>query len=104
MIRPEEFKKILETLSEDSNFYLPLMIGYYTGLASPAGNPLTVIGMISTWESRTYPCKKDGRENGIMVDVRNVEQKGKKEEVCLVLLEHRKQSIPSVPSNLRCPL
>lgn len=32
IISPEDFKRILERFPEDSNFYIPLMIGYYTGL------------------------------------------------------------------------
>ena len=32
IITPEEFRIILDRFPEGSNFYLPLMIGYYTGL------------------------------------------------------------------------
>ena len=32
IISPEDFKRILKRFPENSNFYLPLMIGYYTGL------------------------------------------------------------------------
>lgn len=79
MIRPEEFKKILERFPEDSNFYLPLMIGYYTGLRLSEAFALCWDNI--NVESRTLSVKKTVVKRNYGVDVRKVlEQKGKKEE------------------------
>lgn len=79
VIRPEEFKKILERFPEDSNFYLPLMIGYYTGLRLSEAFALCWDDI--NMESRTLSVKKTVVKRNYGVDVRKVlEQKGKKEE------------------------
>ena len=70
IIRPDEFKKILERFPEDNNFYLPLMIGYYTGLRISEAFALC-------WddidiENRTLSVKKTVVKRNYGVDVRKV--------------------------------
>ncbi len=79
IIRPDEFKKILERFPEDNNFYLPLMIGYYTGLRISEAFALCWDDI--DMENRTLSVKKTVVKRNYGVDVRKVlEQKGKKEE------------------------
>ena len=94
VIRPEEFKKILERFPEDSNFYLPLMIGYYTGLRLSEAFALCWDDI--NVESRTLSVKKTVVKRNYGVDVRKaLEQKRKKEEkVCPGTLEHRERVDP----------
>ncbi|NNJ28947.1 tyrosine-type recombinase/integrase [Lacrimispora defluvii] len=79
IIKPEEFKNIIERFPEGNIFYVPLMIGYYTGLRISEAFGLT-------WEdidieSRTITVSKTILKRNYGVDVRKVmEQKGKKEE------------------------
>lgn len=79
IIAPEEFKSIIERFPEGNVFYLPLMIGYYTGLRISEAFGLT-------WEdidmdNRTITVNKTILKRNYGVDVRKViEQKGKKEE------------------------
>lgn len=79
VIRPEEFKKILERFPEDSNFYLPLMIGYYTGLR--IGETFALCWDDIDMENRTLSVNKTIVKRNYGNDVRKVlEQKGKKEK------------------------
>ena len=79
VIRSEEFKKILERFPEGNNFYLPLMIGYYTGLRISEAFALCWDDI--DMENRTISVKKTVVKRNYGIDVRKVlEQKGKKEE------------------------
>ena len=103
VIRPEEFKKILERFPEDSNFYLPLMIGYYTGLRLSEAFALCWDDI--DMEQPHLIRKKDGRETELWSGCpksAGTERERKKKSLPGTL-EHRKQSIPSAPSNLEMP-
>lgn len=79
IITPEEFRIILDRFPEGSNFYLPLMIGYYTGLRISEAFALTWDDI--DLEKRTLTVNKTVIKRNYGVDVRKVlEQKGKKEE------------------------
>lgn len=79
IITPEQFKAILERFPATSPFYIPLMIGYYTGLRIGE-----VFGL--TWddidlEKRTLSVNKIMVKRNFGVDVRQVlKKKSKKEE------------------------
>lgn len=79
VISPEDFSRILERFPEGSNFYLPLLIGYYTGLRISEAFALTWDDI--DLEARTLTVNKSVLKRNYGVDVRKVlEQKGKKEE------------------------
>ena len=79
VIRPEDFRKILERFPEGNPFYLPLMIGYYTGLRISEAFALTWDNI--DLEKRELTVNKTVLKRNYGVDVRKVlEQKGKKEE------------------------
>ncbi len=79
VIRPEEFKRILERFPEGNVFHLPLLIGYYTGLRISEAFGLTWDDI--DLESRTLTVNKAILKRNHGVDVRKaLEQKGKKEE------------------------
>lgn len=79
VIRPEEFRQILDRFPEGSNFYIPLMIGYYTGLRISEAFGLTWEDV--DLENRTLNIDKQICKRNYGVDVRKVlAQKGKKEE------------------------
>jgi len=79
IITPEEFNQIIARFQEGSSFYIPIMIGYYTGLRISEAFALT-------WEdidlkNRTLTVNKTVVKRNYGVDVRKVaSQKGKKEE------------------------
>lgn len=79
IIAPDEFKTIIERFPENSIFYIPLMIGYYTGLRISEAFGLT-------WEdidmnNRTITVNKTILKRNYGIDVKKMlEQKGKKEE------------------------
>ena len=79
VIPPEDFKKILERFPNDTPFYLPLMIGYYTGLR--ISETFALCWSDIDFENRTLSVTKSAVKRNYGVDVRKVlEQKGKKEE------------------------
>ena len=79
IIAPEEFQRILTRFPEDNPFYLPLLIGYYTGLRISETFALTWEDI--DLENRTLTINKTSIKRNDGVDVRKVlEQKGKKEE------------------------
>lgn len=79
IITPEEFNKIITRFPEGSNFYIPLMIGYYTGLRISEAFALTWDDI--DLEDRTLTVNKTVIKRNYGVDVRKViDQKGKKEE------------------------
>lgn len=79
IIAPEDFKRILERFPEDNIFYLPLMIGYYTGLRISETFALTWDDI--DLDSRTLTVNKAIVKRNYGVDVRKAfEKKGKKEE------------------------
>lgn len=99
IIRPDEFKKILKRFSEDNNFYLPLMIGYYTGLRISEAFALCWDDI--DMENRTLSVKKTVVKRNYGVDVRKVlEQKGKKKKNRPGILALQKQKILSARLNL----
>lgn len=79
IISTDDFKRIIDRFPEGSHFYLPLMIGYYTGLRISETFGLT-------WDdidlvNRTITVNKTILKRNYGVDVRKVlETKGKKEE------------------------
>lgn len=78
-IPPEQFRQIIDRFPEGSNFYIPLMIGYYTGLRISETFGLTW-GDID-FENRTLTVDKQICKRNYGVDVRQVlQKKGKKEE------------------------
>lgn len=79
IIAPEDFKRITDRFPEDNIFYLPLMIGYYTGLRISEAFGLTWEDI--DLETQTLTVNKAIQKRNYGVDVRKVlEQKGKKEE------------------------
>lgn len=79
VVQSEEFQKIIARFPAGSNFYIPLMIGYYTGLRISEAFGLT-------WEdidlnNCLLTVNKQVIKRNYGVDVRQVlAQKGKKEE------------------------
>lgn len=79
VIKKDEFQKIIDRFPPGNNFYIPLMLGYYTGLRISEAFGLT-------WDdidlgNRTLTVNKQVIKRNYGVDVRKVlEQKGKKEE------------------------
>ena len=79
VISPEDFNRIIERFPATSQFYIPLMIGYYTGLRISEAFALT-------WDdidliNRTLTVNKIVVKRNYGVDVRKaMESKGKKEE------------------------
>lgn len=79
IITPDDFHQILTRFPERSVFYLPLMIGYYTGLRISETFALTWDDI--DLDSGTLTVNKSVLRRNCGVDVRKVlEQKGKKEE------------------------
>ena len=79
VIRPQDFKRIIERFPEGSNFYIPLMIGYYTGLRLSEAFALCWSDI--DFDAQTLTVNKTVIKRNYGVDVRKVlEQKGKKEE------------------------
>lgn len=79
IIPPEDFKKILERFPSSTPFYLPLMIGYYTGLR--ISETFALCWSDIDFENHTLSVTKSVVKRNYGVDVRKVmEQKGKKEE------------------------
>ena len=79
VLQQEEFQQIIERFPEGSNFYIPLMIGYYTGLRISETFGLTWEDI--DLENKTLTVNKQICKRNYGVDVRKVlEQKGKKEE------------------------
>lgn len=79
IIRPEDFNKILERFPQESQFHLPLMIGYYTGLR--IGEVFALTWDDIDFENRTLSVQHNIVKRNYGVDVRKVlKEKGKKEE------------------------
>lgn len=79
IISPEDFKMIIERFPEGSIFYLPLMIGYYTGVRISEASALTWDDI--DFDKRTLSVNKITVKRNYGVDARKVlEHKGKKEE------------------------
>lgn len=79
IIQPDEFQKIINRFPEGSNFYIPIMIGYYTGLRISETFGLTWNDI--DLENHTLTVNKQICKRNYGVDVRSVlEKKGKKEE------------------------
>lgn len=79
IIRPDEFQKIIARFPAGSNFYIPLMIGYYTGLRISETFGLTWEDI--DLENHTLTVNRQVIKRNYGVDVRQVlKQKGKKEE------------------------
>ena len=79
IISGDDFEKIIKRFPEGNPFYLPLMIGYYTGLRISETFALTWNDI--DLENRTLSVNKQTVKRNYGVDVRKVlEQKGKKEE------------------------
>lgn len=75
----EDFKRILERFPEDNPFYIPLMIGYYTGLR--IGETFALTWDDIDLKNRTLTVNKTIIKRNYGIDVRKVlEKKGKKEE------------------------
>lgn len=79
IITPEQFSQITKRFPEDSNFYIPLMIDYYTGVRISECFGLTWNDV--DFEARTITINKALLKRNYGVDVRDVlKKKGKKEE------------------------
>ena len=79
ILEPEEWEKIIDRFQPPSRFYIPLMIGYYTGMRISEVFALTW-GDID-FENRTISVNKQVIKRNYGVDVRKVvKTKGKKEE------------------------
>lgn len=79
VLSPDEFNQILERFPKENIFYLPLMIGYYTGMRISETFALTWDDI--DFDNRTITVDKTVLKRNYGVDVRKVmEQKGKKEE------------------------
>lgn len=79
IISPEDFKRILERFPEDNIFYLPLMIGYYTGLRISEAFALTWNDI--DLKNRTLIVNKAVQKRNYGVDIRKAAaRKGEKKE------------------------
>ncbi|EET60370.1 site-specific recombinase, phage integrase family [Marvinbryantia formatexigens DSM 14469] len=79
IISPEDFQRIIARFDSRSQYYLPLMIGYYTGLRISEAFALTWDDI--DLDNRTLSVNKITLKRNYGVDVRTVLQnKGKKEE------------------------
>lgn len=79
IITPEDFSRIITRFDQKSQYHLPLMIGYYTGLRISETFGLTWDDI--DMEKRTLSVNKITVKRNYGVDVREVlKQKGKKEE------------------------
>ena len=79
VISPEDFKRILERFPDSSPFYLPLMIGYYTGLR--ISETFALCWDDIDLDNRTLSVTKTTIKRNHGTDARKaLEQKGKKEE------------------------
>lgn len=77
IITPEDFSKITERFPESSQYYLPLMIGYYTGLRISETFALTWDDI--NLEDRSLTVNKITVKRNFGVDIRQaVKKKGKK--------------------------
>lgn len=79
IIKPEEFRSIIERFPEGSPYYVPLMIGYYTGLRISETFGLTWNDV--DFENRTLSVNKITVKRNYGVHSKKViEKKGKREE------------------------
>lgn len=79
IITSEDFKRILERFPQDNIFFIPLMIGYYTGLRISEAFGLTWDDI--DFENRTLTVNKTVQKRNYGIDVRKVtKQKNKKKE------------------------
>ena len=79
ILEPEEWQKIIDRFQPPSRFYIPLMIGYYTGMRISEVFALTWDDV--DFENRTISVNKQVVKRNYGVDVREVlKRKGKKEE------------------------
>ncbi len=79
IITPEQFKQIIERFPEGSNFYIPLMIGYYTGVRISECFGLTWNNV--DFDNQTISISKALLKRNCGADVREIlKKKGKKEE------------------------
>lgn len=79
IISTDDFRRILDRFPEDNIFYLPLMIGYYTGLRISEAFGLTWDDI--DLENRTLTVNKTIIKRNYGVDVRKaIQKKGKQEE------------------------
>lgn len=78
IITPDDFKRIIDRFPSTSQFYIPLMIGYYTGLRISETFALTWDDI--DLENRTITVNKITVKRNFGADVRKaVDKKGKKE-------------------------
>lgn len=79
ILEPDEWERIIDRFQPPSRFYIPLMIGYYTGMRISEVFALTWDDI--DFENRTISVKKQVVKRNYGVDVREVlKTKGKKEE------------------------
>lgn len=79
ILEPDDWKKIIDRFQPPSRFYIPLMIGYYTGMRISEVFALTWDDI--DFENRTINVNKQVVKRNYGVDVRVVmKTKGKKEE------------------------
>lgn len=79
IVPPDDFRRIIERFPESNHFYVPLMIGYYTGLRISEAFALTWEDI--DLENSTLTVRKAVVKRNYGVDVRRVlKEKGKKEE------------------------
>ena len=79
IIDPDDFARITDRFPSSSQFYIPLMIGYYTGLRISEAFALTWDDI--DLENRTITVNKITVKRNFGADVRKaVAKKGKKEE------------------------
>ena len=79
ILEPDEWKKIIDRFQPPSRFYIPLMIGYYTGMRISEVFALTWDDI--DFDNRTININKQVVKRNYGVDVRTVlKTKGKKEE------------------------
>lgn len=79
IIQPEDFNRIIDRFPEGSTFYIPLMLGYHTGMRISEAFGLTWDDI--DFKNRTISVNKQVCKRNYGVDVRKaLKQKGKKEE------------------------
>lgn len=78
IIQPEDFDRIIERFPEGSNFYIPLLLGYYTGLRISEAFALTWNDI--DLENRTLTVNKITVKRNFGNDIRTAKKTNKKTE------------------------
>ncbi len=99
IIDPETFQRIIDRFPPESQFYIPLMIGYYTGLRISEVFALTWDDI--DFDNRVLSVDKQVVKRNFGVDVRqSLERKGKNKSNPYGIMQNQKQILPSAKFTL----